>query len=112
MSGCFNGEGSSGQIGSEPEQSCARDAEPREKSLEENVMIYSVKCSKDVEEAQTRDLLMADGRYQFVTQSFTNVRSSTAQKYTRLLQKLNERFCKYKQRQYFTDDKVLFIVGD
>ena len=50
MSG-FNGEGSSVQIGLEPEKSSARDAEPRGKSLEEDVMIYSVKCSRDVEEA-------------------------------------------------------------
>ena len=65
MAAGFNGEGSSGQIGLEPDKSSAGDAEPRGKSLEEDVMIYSVKCSRDVDETKTGDLLMADGRDQF-----------------------------------------------
>ena len=38
------------QIGLEPEWSSARDAEPRGKSLEKDAVIYSVKCSRDIEE--------------------------------------------------------------
>ena len=36
--------------------------------MEEDATIYSVECSRDVEETEAIDLLTADGRDQFVIQ--------------------------------------------
>ena len=66
MAAGFNREESCRQIGLELEQSSARDAEPRGKSLEKDAMIYGVECSRVVEKTQAGNLQMADGRDQFV----------------------------------------------
>ena len=42
--------GTFGQMRLEPEKSSTRDTEPRGRSLEEDAMIYSVECSRDVDE--------------------------------------------------------------
>ena len=66
VSGGFIREGSERQIGMDPELSRAREAKPRRKPMKEEVVINCVKCSGDVHETETRNMLIADGRDQFM----------------------------------------------